>query len=80
MTIAKRDSAHGLTWGKRKGRTNIIGAWSCEQGLSAAQTYDHTVNKAVFLPWIKEKLLPILTQKMVVIMDNAPWHKGQDIR
>lgn len=71
---------HGLTYGKRKGRTNVIGAWSSEHGLFATQTYDHTVNREVFIAWLKEKLVPHLQVGMTVIMDNAPWHKGQDIR
>ena len=71
---------HGLTYGKRKGRTNIIGAWSCGQKLFATQTYDHTVNKQVFIEWIKEHLLPTLKAGMTVIMDNAPWHKREDIK
>ncbi|MEE9273160.1 MAG: IS630 family transposase [Robiginitomaculum sp.] len=71
---------HGLTDGKRKGRTNIIGAWSSAFKLFATQTYEHTVNKSVFVNWIQTKLLPSLKTGMVVIMDNAPWHKGKDIR
>jgi hypothetical protein len=54
------DRIHGLTQGKRKGRTNIIGAYSCENGLFATQTYEHTVNKKVFTEWLKEKLVPHL--------------------
>lgn len=71
---------HGLTYGKRKGRTNIIGAWSSAFKLFATQSYDHTINKAVFMDWIQTKLLPWLKQGMVVIMDNASWHKGKDLR
>lgn len=74
------EKIHGLTCGKRKGRTNVIGAWSLENKLFATQTYDHTVNKNVFVEWIKNKLVPTLEKGMAVIMDNAPWHKGDDIR
>lgn len=71
---------HGLTYGKRKGRTNLIGAWSPGQGLCATQTYPHTINKERFVAWLKEHLLPTLEKGTVVIMDNAPWHKGHDIQ
>ncbi|MFM7621914.1 MAG: IS630 family transposase [Alphaproteobacteria bacterium] len=76
----KGQRVHGLTYGKRQGRTNIIGAWSTINKLFAMQTYDHTVNKAVFIAWIKDHLLKHLKKGMVVIMDNAPWHKGNDIK
>lgn len=71
---------HGHTYGKRKGRTNIIGAWSSTFKLFATQSYEHTINKSVFMGWIQTKLLPWLKQGMIVIMDNAPWHKGKDLR
>ncbi|MEM7621506.1 MAG: transposase, partial [Pseudomonadota bacterium] len=66
--------------GKRKGRTNVIGAYSCEKGLFAAQTYETMINKKAFVDWIKEHLLQHLKAGMTVIMDNAPWHKGDDIQ
>lgn len=76
----KGEKVHGLTYGKRQGRTNIIGAWSTDNKLFATNTYDHTVNKKVFMEWIKSHLQGHLTHGMVVIMDNAPWHRGNDIK
>jgi transposase len=70
---------HGLTYGKRKGRTNVIGAWSPGQGLFATQTYSCTINKPTFIDGLKQHLLPLLHKGNGVIMDNAPWHKGTDI-
>ena len=71
---------HGLIYGCRKGRTNIVGAWSEGRKLFAAKTYEHSINKAVFMEWLKQTLCPELRAGHVVIMDNAPWHKGQEIR
>jgi len=48
--------------------------------LFATQAYEHTINKAVFVDWIQTRLLPWLKKGMVVVMDNAPWHKGRDIK
>jgi transposase len=76
----KGEKVHGLTYGKRQGRTNVIGAWSTTNKLFATNTYDHNVNKQVFIGWIKSHLLKHLKQGMVVIMDNAPWHKGNDLQ
>ncbi len=71
---------HGLTYGQRKGRTNIIGAWSSSFKLFATKIYDNTVNKLVFMEWLSSELLPYLKEGLVVVMDNAPWHKGNDIK
>jgi transposase len=69
-----------LSYGKRKERTNVIAAWSSCKKLFASQTYEHTINKLTFLDWIKTSLLKHLKEGMIVIMDNAPWHKGDDIK
>jgi transposase len=71
---------HGLVTGKRRKRTNVIGAWSSENKLFATQNYEHTINKQTFLEWIRNNLLPTLKEGFVVIMDNAPWHLGEDIK
>lgn len=76
----KGERVHGLTDGKRQTRTNVIGAWSSTNKLFATQTYEHTINKKIFVAWIKQNLLKYLKIGMVVIMDNAPWHKGDDIK
>ncbi len=76
----KGSPIHGLTYGRRKGRTNVIGAWSKGRKLFGTQTYEHTINKAVFIKWLKTKLCPQLEPGQIVIMDNAPWHKGNDIK
>jgi transposase len=76
----KGERVHGLTDGKRKGRSNIIAAWSSEKKLFGSQTYEHTIKKVTFLDWLKTSLLRHLREGMVVIMDNAPWHQGEDIK
>ncbi len=32
------------------------------------------------MEWLRTELLPYLKEGMVVVMDNAPWHKGNDIK
>ena len=50
-------------------------------GLFATQLFENiTVNKERFMLWIKTYLVPHLQKGKIVIMDNAPWHKGNDIR
>ena len=77
---SKGQPLYGLTYGKRQGHTNVIGAWSSKSKLFATQTYSHTVNKKIFVDWINCHLLQHLKPGMAVIMDNAPWHKGHDIK
>ena len=77
--IGKR--VFGFITGKRASRTNIIGAWSKKVGLFATELLENiTVNKERFMNWLKTHLAPHLTVGKVVIMDNAPWHKGQEIQ
>lgn len=71
----------GYTMGKRAKRTNVIGAWSYGKGLFATNTYeDMTVNRERFIDWLRICLVPHLSVGKVVIMDNAPWHKGDEIK
>jgi transposase len=74
------ERVHGLTYGKRQGRTNVIAAWSSDKKLFASQRYEHSIKKLSFLGWIRTCLLNHLQKGMVVIMDNAPWPKGEDVK
>ena len=40
---------HGLTYGKRKKRSNIIGGWTSEAKLFATQCFEETINKERFI-------------------------------
>ena len=71
----------GFLTGKRAPRTNIIGAWSRGIGLFATALFENiTVNKERFTHWLKTHLVPYLKTGKIVVMDNAPWHKGQEIQ
>lgn len=43
-------------------------------------TIEGCVDKKVFIAWLKELLVPTLKPNQVVIMDNASFHKGKEIR
>ena len=66
--------------GKRSKRTNVIGAWSQSDKLFAVQTYEGTINREIFTHWVKDHLVPHLKPNVAVIMDNASWHKSDEIR
>jgi transposase len=62
-----------------KGRTNVIGAIFCGILLGIG-LFDFNVNANVFHGWVDQCLLPALPSNSVVVMDNASFHKRQDIQ
>jgi hypothetical protein len=64
-------------WGA-KGRTNVIGAL-LSGVLLTIPLFQTNVNTAVFDAWVIHDLVPKLPKNSVVIMDNASFHKGQDM-
>ena len=62
-----------------KGRINAIGAlWGLR--LIAVGLFESSVNAEVFLAWINQVLLPQLPPAAVIVLDNAAFHKRQDIQ
>jgi hypothetical protein len=64
-------------WGA-KGRTNVIGSL-LSAVLLTITLFQTNVNTAVFNAWVIHDLVPKLPKNSVVIMDNASFHKGQDM-
>jgi len=67
----------GHDWGA-KGRINVIGAL-LGSVLLTVSLFQTTVNTAVFNAWMIQDLLPKLPKNSVVVMDNATFHKSQDM-
>ena len=65
-------------WGA-KGRTNVMGAL-LGGVLLTVSLFQTTINTAVFNGWVEQDLLPQLPPQSVVIMDNATFHKSQDMQ
>ena len=61
-------------WGAR-GRTNVIGALlgSC---LLTVTLFQGTINTAIFEAWLAQDLLPKLKRQVIIVMDNAAFHKS----
>ena len=62
-----------------KNHTNAIWAIYNTQ-LFAVGLYDCSVNSDVFHSWVSHLLLPNLPKNSVIVMDNATFHKRQDIQ
>ena len=62
-----------------KGRTNVIGALlgAC---LLTVTLFTGSINSDVFFAWITQDLLPKLPENSVIVMDNAAFHKRDDIK
>ena len=65
-------------WGA-KGRTNVIGAL-LEGVLLTVSLFSCSINTLLFTSWVKQDLIPKLPPNSVVILDNATFHKGQDMQ
>ena len=58
-------------------------SWICalkEKQLFAPFTFDGSCNKDLFKMWLEKCLLPKLEKGDIIVIDNASFHKGEDIR
>ncbi|WP_342221424.1 IS630 family transposase [Candidatus Fukatsuia endosymbiont of Tuberolachnus salignus] len=69
----------GLQNGQAKRRTNVIGAL-LGTVLMAIVLFSSPVNSDVFYAWVTQLLQPSLPPHCVIVMDNASFHKRQDIQ
>ena len=61
-----------------KGRMNAIGAIISFTFLTVS-LFNGNINSDVFYAWLTEDLLPKVPQESVIVMDNATFHKRQDM-
>lgn len=64
-------------WHCRKS-TNAIGAIINNQFITVS-LFEGSINSDVFYAWLKEDLLPKIPKNCAIVMDNATFHKRQDI-
>ncbi|WP_442778849.1 transposase [Avibacterium sp. 21-595] len=62
-----------------KNQPHAIGAIHNNQWF-AVGLYECSINSDVFLSWVEKVLLPKLPKNSVIVMDNATFHKRQDIQ
>ena len=74
-----RQRCHGVRDWHAKGRINVIGALIGEF-LHTIGLFRTNINADVFWAWIVQNLLPKLLSACVIVMDNAAFHKQQDIQ
>lgn len=75
----KGERCYGIhDWGA-KGRTNVIGALLGAYLLTVS-LFETTINTDIFNAWVEKDLIPKLPSESVVIMDNASFHKGEEMK
>ena len=62
-----------------KGRINIIGAL-LGATLLTVSLFSSNINSDVFSSWAVQDLIPKLPKNSVIVMDNATFHKREDIK
>jgi transposase len=62
-----------------KGRINVIGAIANNRFLSIC-LFETTVDSDVFFAWLTQDLIRKLPNNSIVVMDNATFHKRNDMR
>jgi transposase len=67
-----------IPWGHRKTTTFVAGLRTT--GLTAPMVLDGAMNGAAFKAYIEQVLAPSLIPGDIVVMDNLPSHKVDDVR
>ena len=75
---AKGERCYGVHDWNAKGRTNAIGAIANFVFLTLG-LFESTINSDVFYAWLTQDLLPKVPAGAVIVMDNASFHKRQEM-
>ena len=70
---------HDKRPGKREKRTNII-AGLCDGKHIAVQCYEQAATARFFEDWFEFELIPLLPENVVIVMDNASFHRKNVLR
>lgn len=75
--IGKR--CYGSCNWQARGRINVIGA-SMNMTIISIGLFDTHIDSDIFYQWTVECLLPNLRENSIIVLDNAAFHKRQDIQ
>jgi len=70
---------YGWRSGNRRPRTSLI-AGLIGKRLTAPMLFEGTCNTAIFNAWLEQELCPVLNENIVVVIDNAAFHKSAATR
>ena len=67
--------------GQRGERISVLSALDHNNNLIAPMIFEGYTTKEVFKAYLQKMLLPAIKNKnMTIILDNAPFHKGEDVK
>ena len=75
----KGQRCYGIRDWHARGRVNVIGAILDFEFLSV-ELWECTIGSDVFHAWVTQALLPKCPPQCVVVLDNATFHKREDIQ
>jgi len=75
----KGERAYGKHDWNSRGRTNAIGAITADFNFIALSLIPVNINSDIFYLWLSQDLLPQITKRSVIVMDNASFHKRSDM-
>jgi len=67
-----------VPWGHWKTMTFVAGLR--HDAITAPFVIDKAMNRAIFLEYLRQCLVPTLSDGDIVVMDNLPAHKGEAVR
>lgn len=70
---------YGIRSGHSRPRISLIAA-RIGNGLAATMLFAGTCNTSIFNAWLEKELTQYLNKNMVVIMDNAAFHKSEQTK
>src|SRR5437870_4691371 len=72
------EKIYGDVSGCNRKNINLIMAQRCKQYL-APMLFEFSCDSLVVNAWLEQRLVPLLENPSIVIMDNAPFHKKKEI-
>lgn len=75
----KGERCYALKCGKKRERVSWISALKSGK-IIAPLTFEGTCNRNLFETWLAQSLIPQLSVGDIIILDNASFHKGENIK
>ena len=76
---SKGKRCYGIRHWHARGRVNAIGAILDFEFLSV-ELWQCTIDSDVFYAWVTQALLPKCPPESIIVLDNAAFHKREDIQ
>jgi len=74
----REKTVHGVIRGRRYARVGVVAARMGKE-IIAPYRYDGTMDHKLFEDWFENNLLPALPKETVIVMDNASFHRKEQL-